>query len=295
MRLFLTAVAGALIAFSKLHAGASNDLSYLDYSYLQIPCEKHGPIQTRDAKNFYVYLLKGAKAGDNGSLVAQEYFDGDNRIRLDLFKNEKNHGVQKEWHSSGVIKSESPYRAGIRHGKFQNWTEKAELVAEYDLHEGNGVQKEYYVNGSLFKERHFRENKEDGPAFEFYDNGQAKSLMWYKNGRYEGCSFAFEKNGDLRCLGFFRKGELDGPFVYFNPEISPKQSTLYLNGIEVDENKYVEARKKDSSLPGLVRDLNDFKKELTPEILQLVQNYKKLPRVKIPLRFDKDGHPILVN
>jgi len=280
---------------SLVEWAVGDDNGYLEYSLPQKDFDKYGPITTPDGKHFYTYYSKGANIHENKWLFGREYFWNGTRITLELFKNGKKHGVQKEWYKNGEPKLESPYKDGIRHGVFRVWDEQGDLVSQYEMKMGDGVMGVYHSNGSLFKERRFLKNHEDGPAFEFYDNGQATSLIWCKNGEYEGTSVAFEKNGDLRCLGFFKQGKLHGPSVYFEPNISPKQTTFYVNGVEVDENHYLEEAKKDSTLPSVYKDLTEYKKMLTPDIQQIVEKYKNLPRVKIPLELDVNGNLLLAN
>jgi len=283
---------GVLTAIGQM----ANDKSYLEYSLPQKDFDKYGPITTPDERVFYTYYFKGASIHDDKAVLGREYFFKETRVKLELFKNGKKHGVQKEWYKDGKPKLESPYKDGVRYGVFRVWNEKGELVGECEIKNGEGVMQIYHSNGRLYQEKHFSQNAENSLALELYDNGQAASLNWYKQGHFFGNSFAFEKDGELQSWGNFNsEGRLHGPSVYFEPNINPKQITFYVNGVEADESHYLEEAKKDSNLPPFYKDLTEYKKMLTPEIQQIVEKYKNLPRVKIPLELGANGNILLAN
>jgi antitoxin component YwqK of YwqJK toxin-antitoxin module len=275
-------------------AQGTEDRRYLDYSWLLFPYDKYGPEKTSDGKEVYSYYVKGANIQDKNALLGREYFVGKTRVERQVFKDGKKHGIQKQWIWDGKPKSESPYKDGMRHGTFRVWNESNQLIGQFEMRHGTGILREYYPWGSLKWEKHYLNDKEDGPDFNFYGNGQAMSLMWYMEDKIkEGKRFDFQENGDLQGIrGSFNGEKLDSPYVHFECCFNPESLTLFLRAEKVDLPRYLEERKQDPSLPAIPEDLDGFKKMLTPEIQKLIRSYKDLPRVKIPLEMDKKGNPI---
>ena len=62
------------------------------------------------------------------------------------------------------------------------------------------VYKEYWDNGKLKKETHFKNGKEEGIVSVWYKNGKIQTKGHYKNGKLNGLLYTWYKNGQKMSL-----------------------------------------------------------------------------------------------
>jgi antitoxin component YwqK of YwqJK toxin-antitoxin module len=195
-------------------------------------------------------------------------------------------GVQREWYKNGILKSEAPYVDGVRHGLFKNWDEKGNLVGQYQFVNGTGAVEIYYSNGYLNEYEEYKNNLKDGLQLELYDNGQVMSLNWQKKGEYFRDGFAFHKNGKLRSWGIFnKKGKLHGPIVYFDANGKNTEISYCFDGQKIDEQAYKNKVSEDATLI-YFSDPQQYQSLITDEVRAVVEKYKNITPVKIPLVLD---------
>ncbi len=245
----------------------------------------------------YYYLYSDPKTGDR---VGRETFVEDRakkgsqtRVRMELFKDQLVHGVQREWHDNGKPKSVAPYKKWIMHGTFKHWDKNGKLIGWYRIINGKGVRRLYYSNGQLHRELAYDFNRTHGPIRIFHENGQLSGITqhqynepygmgvsFWPNGEFEGRSWS-DSEGHLQLLVSNEPGpNFMGPLRL--------KVTYYLRGSKVSQKQYLAAATKDPSLPIPLDDPEKYK-ELSERTKRIVDHYKKLRRVKIPLEAPTDN------
>ncbi|PJE28325.1 MORN repeat variant [Pseudooceanicola marinus] len=76
----------------------------------------------------------------------------------------------------------------------------------------DGLQKQYYDDGTLAGEITRSEGKLDGPWRSYYPSGQLREEAFYKAGRIDGVERKFHENGQLAAEVHWTDGERDGAF-----------------------------------------------------------------------------------
>lgn len=278
---------------------APNDRGFEHLTYT-IPknAVRSGPFGLRSsglrttAKQYYLY--SDPKTGDR---LAREVFVLDlvkktkTRVKLELYKNKLKHGVQREWYDSGKPKSVAPYKKWIMHGTFKHWDKDGKLIGWYKIINGKGVRRQYYSNGRLHREVTFEFNRRHGPIRLFYENGQISAITQQAYGEPCGTEVGFWPDGRFEdriwgdCQGHFHLMILN--------ETGPKQKqrsdvTYYVHGTKVSKKQYLAAAAKDASLPKPLDDPEKYK-VLSEREKRIIEHYKKLKRVKIPLEAPTDN------
>jgi len=83
-----------------------------------------------------------------------------------------------------------------------------------------------------------------------------------------------------------------GPCLRFGQDGSVAEKKWYIRGKIVSEAVYADAAAKDSNLPPYYADPVKYKNLIDAEVQPLIQRYRNMQRVKIPLEFDAQGNPI---
>jgi len=266
------------------------------------------------------YFLRNAEGG-HGDLVAIEWLsvnprvEGEGKlfrrelIKIDRTKHiipERLHGVQREWHPNGKLKSESPYRMHRRDGLFRQWDEQGRLIAQYQITDGNGIERIYNSNGQLQREAVFKDNDENGPNYAFYPQTQ-RVLSQMENGTFVGSIFVFTGESLLEFKNRDSRGRPHGPQIQFdlrspaqraNPglgggfSLAGGEYRWMVKGFDTGEAEYLKAMETDKTLLPYYKDVERYKEYVTPEIKAMLRKYMDMPRVKIPLEFDAKGEPL---
>jgi antitoxin component YwqK of YwqJK toxin-antitoxin module len=263
-----------------------------DYLNYKIPVDSvtAGPHPTRDPDQQEFYYFTGAeKTREN--LVAIEVFDQDVLIRRELMKHGKKHGMQMEWHPNGKPKKEAPYKDGSMKGMFRDWDESGNLVGQYTMSGGTGTILVYSSTGKLVKEDHYKSNEREGLRMERI--GDMISFTWWKDGHItaKGCDY-FESGAPAAIGVFSEDGVPNGPFIEFTQKGDVRRASWYLRGREVDAPAYQKAQSTNPSLPPYFPNTKRYKETAAQEAGALVEKYRRMPRVKIPLQFDREGRPL---
>lgn len=58
-------------------------------------------------------------------------------------------GLARTWHPSGIRASEQRYKDGLLHGVCRQWDESGNLLGEFKMDHGTGVQREWHDNGQI--------------------------------------------------------------------------------------------------------------------------------------------------
>ena len=279
-----------LVAMISLSAQDDND--YLRYG-IPSDAKKIGPGNTREPnKKFFNYFLPGLEV-DRKNLIARELYDGDQLVERLLYKNGVEHGVQRQWHRNGQLSSEAPYKNGMMHGTFRHWNDGGQLIGQYEIINGNGTRKIYNTAGELVREEAIANGRGSGLRMEVSPDG-ATSLIWQKKGQIIGNSFSFYSDVVLSSvICSSAEGFLHGPRVDFSRGGTVTTKQWFVNNKEVTESEYAATASSDPSLPAYFADATKYKEFVDAEVKALLEKFRKLPPVKIPLDFDQAGNPVL--
>ena len=95
-------------------------------------------------------------------------------------------GVTKNYYSDGTLYYFYEQIRGIRNGKYE----------------------QYYPNGVLHIQAHFKENKLHGEELRYEEDGILRDRINHVNGLTEGTSFSYTKSGEVENEFFYVKSEL---------------------------------------------------------------------------------------
>ena len=283
---FLIAAVTLVVRSTLVAASAHDENSAINSYTVPVDAERSGPAWTRERDILlYTHFLAGA-AHARSNIVAEESFFQNTRVSLELFRNARKHGVQREWFRNGRPKSESPYKDGLMHGIFRQWDGAGNLVAEYKMTNGSGTIVVYGSDGLLARETEIKNNLRNGRSLEFHSNGRVRSVAWFQGDRVIK-GFGFRDNGSVRHVGFG-----SGPFIYFQPEGSVEQKIWRANGSKVTEAEYKRLAAADFSLIPYYEDASRYKQLVDDSVKAILEKYRNLPPVKIPLELGADGNPL---
>ena len=94
------------------------------------------------------------------------------------------------------------------------------------------MKKEYWKNGELKSETHYKDGKENGLWTRWYKNGQKKSEKHYKDGKLEGRMTWWHESGEKRSEGHFKDG---------------KKTDFGLNGMKMERQHSKELSKMETN------------------------------------------------
>ena len=80
----------------------------------------------------------------------------------------------------------------------------------------NGIVKQYYESGSLWREMTIKDGRENGVEREYYENGTLHVIANVKNGKTEGLSQLYNEDGKLHMELNWHDGEVESAKVYDN-------------------------------------------------------------------------------
>ena len=108
----------------------------------------------------------------NGQLETEiTYFDGPERRWL-----------TRHWHPNGTLEFEVPVRNGVPDGLAKYWNDKGELLGQYEISNGTGVQKGWHRDGSLMAEVTWVDGERTGRGRSYFEGGVlAAETYWIKN------------------------------------------------------------------------------------------------------------------
>ncbi len=109
-------------------------------------------------------------------------------------------GERRQWHDNGVLAKTEPHVSGRVHGTVRQWNREGNMLGEYTMTDGRGVQREWNEDGTISMEHeHFSEGTARVKVFD--DLGKAhESFMW--NGK------RVSKKKFLERLGLPQEGQM---------------------------------------------------------------------------------------
>jgi len=261
-----------------------------DYK-IPVDAQRIGPIPTAEPYIVtFVYYPAGVEK-DSSNRVGRDTFFKDSLVKRELFRKEKKHGLQKEWYADGIVKSEELYRDGVRVGSSKFYRENGALCGEAIFSNGSGIVQIFDGHGVLTKEEVFVDNLRNGQRMEVSDIDGSRSVNWYKRGVLVGGSYVYDHEGRLNLFGRFDEaGRLSGPFITLEADGSLVKARWFVHGREVTEEEYATATKNDSSLFPYFADKSRYRESVDQSSVSLVEKYRRMQPVRIPLEKGKDGN-----
>lgn len=280
-----------LNAFLKQPVAGQREDNYLEYG-VPHDAQKLGPLNTRNPrKKWFNYFLPGQEPSRK-MMIARETYDDGHLVERKLYKDGLEHGIQREWHPNGKLKKEAPYLNGVMHGVFRHWDEAGHLIGRYLITRGAGTRVVYNPRGELAREENIASNEPDGLCMELLRSGGI-SIWWQKNGHISR-GFSFYADGGLMNLTLSSSEDtLQGIGVSFTHEGAVASKQWFFQNGEISEKEYEKAASSNPTLPAYYKDVSRYKEFVDAEVKALLEKYRELPRVKIPLEFDQAGNPVL--
>ena len=190
-------------------------------------------------------------------LVGERKFYKSGRLADErLYRNEKLHGVWRQWHENGKLLAERPYREGQMDGTFRFWDSNGKLLGESEMNRGTGVLHEFenlplvafdtetpYLGGKENGWRRYR-GRFKGRI------GVGSNISRLKNGVLDGYSYLYDGDGLPLGGAFFKDGELHGYAGHTDRDGTPAEGypSYRINGNTVAAGQYVDAAKRDKLL-----------------------------------------------
>lgn len=97
------------------------------------------------------------------------------------YLNDTLNGPYKLYHESGAIKAEGYYYMGLFDSLWVWTNEFGFRVGDAMFKKGEGIQKAYHMNGSLWKEVPYKNNKRNGTETEYSTYGKSIKLIFWEN------------------------------------------------------------------------------------------------------------------
>jgi antitoxin component YwqK of YwqJK toxin-antitoxin module len=217
------------------------------------------------------------------------------RVKMNLFRKGKKHGVQLEWHPNGQMSAAIPYRDGVLDGVCMHWSEQGQLVGCYKIDSGKGIRLVYHSNGVLKEKTELENGLRHGEVWEFFDNGNVRTFGSWQRDRLIDMHYGFHyDDGSIRAIAKFdNNGKYHGLYVEYEHTAKLKDLALYLHGQQVTADEYRKACETDKTLPAYEQDPQDYKKLLDDESKRRIAAFKVQPRVKIPVPIPEEWRDIL--
>jgi len=255
-----------------------------------------GPIPLREiGRTGYSYVIPG-KDFTKDILVAKEIFEGNQLVERDLYQGKLDgngisssilNGIQRKWHSNGQLASEEPYENGVMNGTFKQWNNRGLLVAQYEMVNGTGVKRVYNDSGELILDENYHKGMLEGETMSVTGPENVIDISSFKEGASSGISVGFYKDGTIRSISWGGR-----PLIEFSKSGAAFDKVWQINGQRMSEKEYAQKAGGSPNLPRYFSDPNQYKQLVPQSILDALNKYRAMPRVKIPLEFDKDGKPV---
>lgn len=145
-----------------------------------------------------------------------------------FYKDGKKEGMRKQYHYTGKLKSEVPYKDNRPSGYCKFYYSDGVIAEEGNWNYGgwDGKYKNYYEGGSVENDFSYSYGKKDGYQRMYYPTGKVKTEGNWKNGIPEGMVKEYDENGVLQAEEFYSNGIVDTKASkYYGVEISSMETT----------------------------------------------------------------------
>ena len=128
-----------------------------------------------------------------------------------------------------------------------------EIPVFKDTRKRHGIQKRFYLDGSIYSTIPYSHGKREGTAFTYYlGSSNTKSAIWkeqpYKNNELEGICKRYHRNGKLQAEYEYKNGlPAIGTKEFSESGKSIKMPTLLLTKSKIPDGYYITARLSNNS------------------------------------------------
>lgn len=157
-----------------------------------------------------------------------------NRIYTEQgYLNGLKHGKYQENTEKGIFVASETWLNGKKNGPFQYADEKTGIVVasgEFLDDSLHNTVKGYYLNGVTQYIKHYNRGVRNGEAISFYDNGKTEQIATFVNDLPHGPVIAFYPDSVLRYIKEYNMGVPHGRFYLFHRNGCAASEDYYKNG-----------------------------------------------------------------
>ncbi|MDD3343808.1 MAG: toxin-antitoxin system YwqK family antitoxin [Sulfurospirillaceae bacterium] len=159
-----------------------------------------------------ILMLCAAEAHySNGELSVRD--DG---VLIETKTQKPANGIGELFYESGKLKSETPFKNGLREGIGKRYYESGKLRSETPFINDKieGLKKEYYESGALQTEVTFVHDEAEGLTKFYYPSGKLQGESLFKNNKADGITKLYGPTGQLIRTIEFKEGDVVQGFDY---------------------------------------------------------------------------------
>jgi len=147
-------------------------------------------------------------------------------------------GIGQFFYEAGQLKSETPFKNGLREGLGKIYYESGKLKSETPFKNDKieGLKKEYYESGVLQTEVTFVNDEAEGVGKFYYPTGKIQGETPFKKNQPEGITKLYSPKGQLIRTIEFKEGKILKGFDYNDQG----------NKIELNRDELIEATKEEA-------------------------------------------------
>lgn len=199
---------------------------------------ENGKLEGEYKEYDYDGIIYSEKVFSDGYLIAYKYFDKNKKLLAEGGDKKKVFELQN-FHPNGTLSSKGKFQKGVgKVGKWQEFDEYGNLVAEYNVVEGDieGEMIRYFPWGSKSEVINFKKGQEDGLYTEYYPYDTMETEGYYVEGVRSGVWKDYHPNGNVKYLKFYQNGKISGDYNAY--DINGKISSVsyyelsMLNGVD---------------------------------------------------------------
>lgn len=199
----------------------------------------------------------------NREVVGVRFFHEDGQPSMEWgVRKGKQHGMMYRWDVPGLLLSAEPYFQGLSHGTAKQWSDEGRLIGTYRMKYGTGIDLWWqdWSEGIFLHEVHYLKNGMPH-GYEWWINDDQRTVwheLHWEAGNLHGIERMWNDNGRLK-RGY------------------PK---YYVRGQQVTGRAYLNASKRDRSLPHFKVSDNQPTRMFPPEITTHLHGGRKKPSDK---------------
>ncbi|MDD2382939.1 MAG: toxin-antitoxin system YwqK family antitoxin [Sulfurospirillaceae bacterium] len=161
---------------------------------------------------FSIVILCAAEAHyTNGELSVRD--DG---VLIETKTQKPANGIGEIFYESGKLKSETPFKNGLRDGLGKSYYESGKIRSETPFRNDKteGLKKEYYESGIVQTEVTFVNDIAEGITKFYYPSGKLQGESLFKNNKADGITKLYSPVGQLIRTIEFKEGDVVKGFDY---------------------------------------------------------------------------------
>ena len=145
-------------------------------------------------------------------------------------------GSWKFYYENGQLRSETTLdNNGKRHGKGREWYENGSIFRDQNLKHGvpNGVMLEYFENGNIRQEYNFKDGEMHGKNNQFYEDGNKDIIGNWKDGKKHGLQEQYYPSGNLETRTTYVDGLIEGVHIYLKEDGEVIEEKIMQKGLDI--------------------------------------------------------------